>query len=259
VSGGESAALAQRRDRASAVRTSARFWQDRPVLSDLDGVLLDLDDTLFDHRTAADQAAVAWAGALPGWQDRAEDAVARWLALENEHFPRYARGELTLLEQRRIRVRAFHPSLAALDDAAIDAAFVDYLAFYESYWRALPGASSLVEGLLASGLKVGILTNGYPDQQQQKLERTGLFRADVPIFASAGLGVAKPSPQAFQLACAGLGTMPSRTLMVGDNYEFDVVAARTAGLPAMFFDRHGRGVEPGSPTSLDGVAAAILR
>lgn len=229
------------------------------MLSELDGVLLDLDDTLFDHRTAADRAAVAWAGALPGWQDGAEEAVARWLALENEHFPRYARGELTLLEQRRVRVRAFHPSLAVLDDAGVDAAFVRYLAFYESYWRALPGASSLVEGLLASGLKVGILTNGYPDQQRDKLDRTGLVYPQVPMFASAALGVAKPSPQAFELACAGLGTVGARTLMVGDNYEFDVLAARAAGLPALFFDRHARGLEPGAPTSLDAVAAAILR
>ncbi len=228
------------------------------MLSDLDGVLLDLDDTLFDHRTAADAAAVAWAEALPDWQHHADEAVSRWLALENEHFPRYARGELTLEEQRRVRVRAFHPSLATLDDAGVDHAFGQYLRFYESYWRAMPGAAELVGELLASGLRVGILTNGYPDQQRQKLERTGLFRADVPIFASAGLGVAKPSPQAFQLACAGLGTVPSRTLMVGDNYDFDVLAARGAGLPALFFDRHGRGLEPGAPTSLAAVAERIL-
>jgi putative hydrolase of the HAD superfamily len=234
------------------------LWQDLPVLSDVDGVLFDLDDTLFDHRWAADRAAERWAQTLPGWTGTEIDAAARWLLLENEHFPKYARGECSLDDQRRLRVREFHPSLAALDDDAIDAAFANYLGWYESFWRPIAGAQSLIDGLLATSVKVGILTNGYPDQQRLKLERTGLFRSGMPIFASAGLGVAKPSPRAFELACAGLGTAPDRTVMVGDNYDFDVLGARRAGLAAVFFDRQGRGAELGSPNTLADLGRMLL-
>jgi len=234
------------------------LWQYLRVLTDLDGVLFDLDDTLFDHRYAADRAAAEWARTLPGWRETDAEATERWLALENEHFPRYARGECSLSDQRRLRVRDFHPSLAEFDDDAVDGVFADYLGFYESFWRPILGAAELLDSLLATGLRVGVLTNGYPDQQRLKLERVELLRADVPIFASAGLGVAKPSPRAFELACAGLGTAPERTLMVGDNYDFDVVAARAAGLRALHFDRWGRRFENGAPSSLVEVAAQLF-
>jgi putative hydrolase of the HAD superfamily len=228
------------------------------VLSELTGVLFDLDDTLFDHRGAADRAAVHWAQSLPAWSDSDQAAVDRWLELENEHFPSYARGECSLAEQRNRRVRAFHPSLAELPQDGVEEAFADYLRHYESFWQALPGAVRLVERLIASGVKVGVLTNGYPDQQRLKLERTGLFRPEVPIFASAGLGVAKPSPRAFELACAGLGTAPEHTLMIGDNYDFDVAAARAAGLRGLHFDRWARGLELGSPVTLSEVELRLF-
>jgi phosphoglycolate phosphatase-like HAD superfamily hydrolase len=47
---------------------------------------------------------------------------------------------------------------------------------------------------------------------------------------------------------AGSGTSgadPARTLMIGDNYELDVLAARAAGLPAVQLDRSASHSRPG--------------
>jgi putative hydrolase of the HAD superfamily len=214
------------------------------VLIALDGLLLDLDDTLFDHRSAANLAAAQFARTIPGWHGTDREAADRWLQLENEHFPKYARGECSLREQHRLRVRDFHRSLAEISDAAADAIFRSYLTFYETHWRPLPGSASLIARALAAGLKVGVLTNGDEHQQRLKLERIGLLHRQLLVFTSAELGVAKPSARAYELACAGLHTAPERTLMVGDNHENDVAAARAAGLQAIHFDRAGAGLDP---------------
>jgi len=226
--------------------------------ADVNGILLDLDDTLFDHRTASDRAVAQWAKSLAGWSGDDGQAQEIWTRLEEEHFPKYARGECTIVEQRRLRVRGFSAELAGVPDATADELMAGYLRFYETHWKPLPGAASLVERALDAGLRVGVLTNGEEDQQRAKLERIGLLRAELSVFTSAGLGVAKPSPRAFALACEGLGTLASRTLMVGDNHAVDILGARAAGLPTIHFDRWGLGLEADAATSLFEVESRVF-
>ncbi|MGV8910752.1 MAG: HAD family hydrolase [Propionicimonas sp.] len=46
-------------------------------------------------------------------------------------------------------------------------------------------------------------------------------------------GRAKPSKLAFERACAGLGTRPAETVMIGDDPDKDITAALNAGLRAI--------------------------
>ena len=57
-------------------------------------------------------------------------------------------------------------------------------------------------------------------------------------------GTEKPDPHLFELGCEGLGTPPSRTLMVGDSVEKDAGAAR-AGLTALTLPSHSGSGERG--------------
>jgi hypothetical protein len=67
-------------------------------------VLLDLDDTLVDHRGAVADGITAHLAArgLLDASDAAERdrAVALWVALEEEHYHRYLAGELDYTGQR---------------------------------------------------------------------------------------------------------------------------------------------------------------
>jgi putative hydrolase of the HAD superfamily len=96
-------------------------------------VLLDLDDTLVDHRGAVADGITAHLAAR-GLLDAAdaaevERAVALWVALEEEHYHRYLAGELDYPGQRRARARGF---LAAWGSADADA-LADALADDASY------------------------------------------------------------------------------------------------------------------------------
>jgi putative hydrolase of the HAD superfamily len=59
-------------------------------------------------------------------------------------------------------------------------------------------------------------------------------------FISSGVGFRKPSPQFFHAVQTQLGLPPGAILMVGDDYENDLVAARACGWQAVLVNRSGK-------------------
>lgn len=214
------------------------------------GILIDLDGTLLDHETAAARAVADWSHTVRDWSGSDDDAIGLWRLLEAQHFGQFEAGVCSFTEQRRRRVRGFSPSLSGVTDAEADAAFAGYLARYEANWLAFPDAAPFVERALSAGVPVGVLTNGDQRQQAAKLDRIGVSRPPVKLFASSALGFAKPDRRSFRLACAGLGTRPSSTVMIGDDYTKDVLAARAAGLQTIHLDRRPGPLAAGSVGSL---------
>jgi putative hydrolase of the HAD superfamily len=86
-----------------------------------------------------------------------------------------------------------------------------------------------------------MLTNGAQEQQEAKLAHLGLLEHLGPVLTAEGIGVAKPNPRAFCLVCAHWALPPEQVLYVGDDYVVDVLAARAAGLQAVYLDRVGAG------------------
>jgi len=204
-------------------------------------LLLDLDDTLVDHRGAADRGLRTWLAGLGVAETPAEleAHVERWFVLEARHHERAQRGEVSYVEHRRARIREFLPGWDLADDALADDVYAGFLACYRAAWRAFDDAAAAIGRARAAGLPVGILTNGELPIQTEKLRRTGLLRADVPVFASSALPAAKPDPRSYLAACAALGAEPAATMMVGDSLRHDVIGAQRAGLQARLLDRHG--------------------
>lgn len=205
------------------------------------GVLFDLDDTLVDHRGAADRGVRTWLTGLGLASSPAEleEHVERWFALEARHYERAQRREIGYLEQRRVRIREFLPGWDLAADELADDVYAGFLGCYQAAWRAFGDAAAAIERALTHGLRVGILTNGDARIQTEKLRRTGLLRRDVPVFASSDLPAAKPDPRSYKAACTALGVDPAATLMVGDSLRHDVLGAQRAGLTGVLLDRTG--------------------
>lgn len=217
-----------------------------PSAPPISALLLDLDDTLVDHRGAAEKGVRGWLTGL-GLADspaELEEHVERWFVLEARHYQRAMRREITHAEHRRARIRAFLPGWDLADDRLADDVFAGYLGCYQAAWRAFDDAAATLERAVRAGLRVGVLTNGEQRIQTEKLRRTGLLRPDVPVLASSRLPAAKPDARAYLAACAELGVAPAATLMVGDSLPHDVEGARAAGLQARLLDRSGRAARP---------------
>jgi len=96
-----------------------------------------------------------------------------------------------------------------------------------------PDVLTLMAELRASGVRVGILTNGT-DATAGQLAGTGVLEAVDALVCTADIGVAKPDAEAYQAACRALATDPALTFFTDDT-PANVRGARRAGLHAEDF------------------------
>ncbi len=82
---------------------------------------------------------------------------------------------------------------------------------------------------------VGIVSNSN-GRVHEFLEHAGLTQYLDFVVDSGTVGVEKPNPRIFEIACARAGVQPDEAVHVGDLYEIDVVGARAAGITPILID-----------------------
>jgi len=128
-----------------------------------------------------------------------------------------------------------------------------------SRWRAYDDVAPAFVRLRDAGVRVGIVSN-WDTRLEGVLDGLGLSPLIDTIVSSAVVGLHKPDPRIFELACSRLGVSPERSAHVGDHYYADVLGARAAGMLPILIDRHGPGPEGSDVTcvtSLDDLEEAL--
>ena len=103
-----------------------------------------------------------------------------------------------------------------------------YLAINGQYAAVYPGVHEGLEALRAQGLALACLTNKPTAFARPLLAAKGLDVYFSQVFGGDAFARKKPDPMPLLKTCAALGTLPERTLMVGDSSN-DAQAARAAG------------------------------
>ena len=205
----------------------------------LKAVLFDLDDTLFDHRHSSREALSVlqreYARELGTVDMDKLEAVN--LEILNIVHKEVLAGTLTPDEARAkrfgmlLRKYGLEPSLKELDSIAMM-----YRASYQLSRRATPGAKSLLKVLRDRGLKTAIVTNNLVEEQMDKLRHCELFDLIDSITISEEAGYAKPEVRIFETVLDRLECKPEETIMIGDSWENDILGARTAGIPTIWYN-----------------------
>ena len=81
-----------------------------------------------------------------------------------------------------------------------------------------------------------ILTNGFRDTQLDKLEKTGLSLFFSRVFTSETIGFNKPHPEIFHRAVSSVNAKKNECLMIGDDFEVDIMGAKSYGIDQVFFN-----------------------
>jgi phosphoserine phosphatase len=81
---------------------------------------------------------------------------------------------------------------------------------------------------------LGMLTNGAPDLQREKIAASGLEGLFKEVVISGIYGIGKPRPEIFLHLTDRLGTAPGETVMVGNSLERDIAGARNAGITSIW-------------------------
>lgn len=203
-------------------------------------LLLDLDETLIRESEARDQAALDFYRHFLTSRSIPEvDFLNQWHDLQERHFQRFTRGEISFQEHRRERLReVFSSQEGCLSDAELDARFGFYLTQYENNWSLYDDVLPFLER--AKHCQLGIVSNGDGAQQRDKLRRTGIEKYFKTIIVSSEVGAAKPDPKIFYEACRSLSVSPEDCIFIGDRIDLDVEGSKAAGLQPIWLNRTGK-------------------
>jgi putative hydrolase of the HAD superfamily len=203
-------------------------------------IFFDIDGTLVDHSTAEFKAALDFYYDSPLFADEPPELFAkRWQIVASKHIERFLRGEISFQEQRRARLRDLVPSQTILADKEADRLFDMYLERYQENWELYLDVLPCLERYRDHSL--GVISNGNPQQQNNKLERLGIRDYFQVVVISGDLGIAKPDPVIFTIACGRAGRREQECVFIGDDLVSDAQGGARAGLHPIWLDRKGSG------------------
>ena len=202
-----------------------------------DAAIIDLDGTLVDTLGDFD-AALSRAFMDLGVTPVSRAVVERTIGKGSEHLI------------RRTLAEAGAP--AELYDDAWARYQHHYLAINGQHSAVYPGALEGLQRLADAGLALACLTNKPIAFARPLLAAKGLDGFFAQVFGGDSFERKKPDPLPLLRTCEALGTLPARTLMVGDSSN-DAQAARAAGCPVMLVDygyNHGEPVASAAPDAV---------
>jgi putative hydrolase of the HAD superfamily len=116
-------------------------------------------------------------------------------------------------------------------------------------WAVYADVLPALDRLRVLGLRLGIISN-WDGRLVGLLGALGVReRVDV-VLSSADVGLRKPDPRIFELACERLGVVPSEAAHVGDHHYSDILGARAVGMTPVLVDRSGRPSLPVGPVPI---------
>ena len=122
-----------------------------------------------------------------------------------------------------------------------------YLDTLAQQTQLVPYAIELLDYLTRRGYNLYILSNGFIEVQHKKLQSAGIEDYFERMVLSDEIGINKPDRRLFDYALEVTHSQATDTLMIGDNYDADILGAMQAGWGQIYFDRNHRGITANEP------------
>jgi|SRR5579871_6222653 len=209
-----------------------------PVRARPRALLVDLDDTLFDHRAASRAGLDRVRRQFPVLRGLPKARLERrYRELLEDVHPAVVRGDVSAEESRRRRFETlFRDAGASMTAGQVERAIRTYRAGYVDHQTTVRGARGVL-GALRPRWKIIVVTNHLRPEQTGKLEALGLAPLVDGLVTAEEMPAPKPDPRAFHRALEVAGTTPERAVVLGDSWATDVVGATSAGIRAVWLNR----------------------
>ncbi|RLD40636.1 MAG: noncanonical pyrimidine nucleotidase, YjjG family [Bacteroidetes bacterium] len=129
----------------------------------------------------------------------------------------------------------------------------DYLEISPRKVNLFPNAISVLN-YLSPRYTLHLITNGFSEVQETKLRVSGLGEYFRTVITSEEAGVKKPNPAIFYFALKKADADIDNSLMIGDDFEVDIVGAKNVGIDQVLFDPEQKYQQNGSTFTIRDLA-----
>jgi putative hydrolase of the HAD superfamily len=203
-------------------------------------LFFDLDNTLWDFDANARYAlqVLFEKYQLGAYFPTFDDYYRLYRANNDALWQLYGAGKITkeALNKERFQypLRLFEASLLAVAEQME----ADYLPLLAQQTRLVPGCLEVLDTLKNKRYPLYLISNGFVEIQQLKLQRSGLDKYFDRCYFSEQVGAHKPAKLFFDYAIQSSNAIKKQSLVIGDNFEADIVGAKNAGIDQVYFNRN---------------------
>lgn len=207
-------------------------------LNGITDIFFDLDHTLwdFDKNSALTFKKIF---ALNNLLVELETFLAVYEPINLEYWKLYREERIDKESLRYRRLRdSFDAISLSVKDGVIYQLSKDYIRYLSSFNHLFDGTLEILE-YLKPNYKLHIITNGFHEVQQGKLDNSNIANYFSTVTNSEMVGVKKPNPIIFDYALKTAKASLKNSIMIGDNLEADIQGAMDFGIDAICFNYHG--------------------
>lgn len=205
-------------------------------------VFFDLDHTLWDFDK---NSALAFDKILNKHKVNVntEEFLSKYEPINLNYWKLYREEKIDKISLRYQRLKdTFDAINFSISDAIIDQLAIDYITYLTTFNHLFDGTIDILEQL-KDNYQLHIITNGFEEAQQKKMDNANIARFFKTVTNSEKAGVKKPNPIIFNHALAVANAQSHESIMIGDNYEADVLGALNVGMEAILFNYHDYNAE----------------
>ena len=201
-------------------------------------IFFDLDHTLWDFETNSSKT-FALIFERNELDLNFNDFIEVYKPINHKYWKLFREDKVSKKELRYFRLKeAFDAISFEASDEVIHTLSKDYITFLSQHNALFDNAIEVLE-YLGDRYNLHIITNGFEEVQYKKMHNSKLLPFFDKIITSEKVGVKKPNPKIFEYAMEISGALSNESIMIGDNFEADILGAINAGMQAIFCEFNG--------------------
>ncbi len=204
-------------------------------------VFFDLDHTLWDFENNSKQTlSEFWLqhGLDKKIELNFEGFHHKFLEINATYWELFRMGHISKETLRTERFSKLFHAFNFFDDKLIAIIASDYVLYGPQKSGLIDYAKDLLT-YLEKKYVLHIITNGFTDVQNVKLQCSGIYSSFKEIITSETAGFKKPNPGIFEYALKCVNASADNCLMIGDELYVDIMGAKKSGIDQVYFNPKG--------------------
>ena len=204
-------------------------------LKGITDVFFDLDHTLWDFDK---NSALAFKKIfeINNVEISTDDFLTHYVPINLKYWRLYREEKI---EKSALRYARLNETFKAIEfeanDDLVHKLSDDYLTHLATFNHLFENTFEILD-YLNLNYNLHIITNGFDEVQYKKMSHSKIDHYFKTITNSEIAGVKKPNPLIFDFALDLANTNASKSVMIGDSYEADILGAINIGMHVVFFD-----------------------